>query len=133
MLVFPCLAGHLLWVCHPDRGWEVPGGKIEPGESAVDAAKRELWEESGAACDSLHWIAEYEVPLADHPQCKWVFIANVSDVGARPRDSEIVDVRLFRPVPTPYFCRMQPNFSWIMQDAVYPYVWPFLQPHLTAE
>lgn len=27
--------------------WEFPGGKIEAGESAVDAARRECWEETG--------------------------------------------------------------------------------------
>lgn len=28
-------------------GWEVPGGYVEPGESPLDGAVRELWEELG--------------------------------------------------------------------------------------
>ena len=37
-----------LMVYNPKReGWEMPGGRIEGGESAVDAAKREYLEESG--------------------------------------------------------------------------------------
>ncbi|KAL9190221.1 hypothetical protein ACHAXT_007432 [Thalassiosira profunda] len=27
--------------------WSIPGGSIEPGEGTLDAAKRELWEETG--------------------------------------------------------------------------------------
>ena len=37
-----------LMVYNPERnGWEMPGGKIEEGESAEDAAVREYEEESG--------------------------------------------------------------------------------------
>ena len=39
---------------HRKRGWELPGGKREPNESAVEAAIRELYEESGANLDSAH-------------------------------------------------------------------------------
>ena len=34
-------------VDRPDRGWEVPGGHLDPGESPLDAAVRELAEEAG--------------------------------------------------------------------------------------
>jgi len=37
-----------LMVFNPKRnGWEMPGGKIEAGESVADGAKREYLEESG--------------------------------------------------------------------------------------
>ena len=36
--------------------WNLPGGSIEPGEKAIDAAVREVLEETGIACH-LHSIA----------------------------------------------------------------------------
>ena len=47
---------------HKDRGtWETPGGHIEPGESPLEAARRELFEETGILPRSLVAISDYEV------------------------------------------------------------------------
>ena len=39
--------GGLLLVRTPRRGWELPGGQIELGETVIDGLKREVYEESG--------------------------------------------------------------------------------------
>lgn len=39
--------GQILLVNSPRRGWEYPGGMVEPGESLQDALHREILEESG--------------------------------------------------------------------------------------
>jgi len=38
------------------RGWEFPGGVVEHGESILDGAKREIWEESGAQVEVTAFV-----------------------------------------------------------------------------
>ncbi|MCI9127875.1 MAG: NUDIX domain-containing protein [Eubacterium sp.] len=39
--------GEVLLIRSPDRGWEYPGGMVEPGESLEQALCREIKEETG--------------------------------------------------------------------------------------
>jgi 8-oxo-dGTP diphosphatase len=42
-----------------NRGWSIPGGRIEPDESCEAAAKREAYEETGARISQLQKIGFY--------------------------------------------------------------------------
>jgi 8-oxo-dGTP pyrophosphatase MutT (NUDIX family) len=43
------------------RVWELPGGLIDPGESARSCAARELHEEAGCNAGPLEWLGMVEV------------------------------------------------------------------------
>ena len=40
-------SGDVLMIYHPNRGWEIPGGQVEEGESIFHALEREILEETG--------------------------------------------------------------------------------------
>lgn len=66
--------------------WGVPGGKIEYGETRVEAARREVFEETGLEIQlgSPIWIGEAIAPGTD-PQ--WHF--TLVDFVARPTGGEL--------------------------------------------
>lgn len=93
--------GKLLLSRHKERNtWETQGGHIEDGETPMQAAKRELYEESGAV--------QYEIaPLCDY----WagepdmvdgvigvVFVAKIMQLGNIP-ESEMQEVKAFTSLP----------------------------------
>ena len=94
----------------PDGAWEMPGGKVEPGESPQVALHRELWEElgvftyveglivrtpilessKGRFVVSLYRVRlrEKEVPVVDqwvHHQHAWMSLEQLQSLGASER------------------------------------------------
>lgn len=127
VLVYCWLDGAVVWVKHALRGWEVPGGKIEPGESPEEAAHREVREESGIRLAELRWVGEYGLVSPDDAQqttYKWVFTGVVSDVESPMMTSEISDVRAFRPWITPDTLHQHREISYVMKDDAFVRLWP---------
>ncbi|CAG7646563.1 NUDIX domain-containing protein [Paenibacillus allorhizosphaerae] len=46
-----------------ERGWDIPGGHIEPGETPEEAVKRELYEETGASIGSPMLLGYEQIRL----------------------------------------------------------------------
>jgi 8-oxo-dGTP pyrophosphatase MutT (NUDIX family) len=51
--------GKVIFVEHPERGWEIPGGHVEAGETPEEALLRELKEETGLEGLVEKWNTTY--------------------------------------------------------------------------
>lgn len=102
VVVFSRYRGKLLLSRHRARAtWETQGGHIEPGESPLQAARRELWEESGATQFSLTPVCRYFAWVdSDKPHGAWgaVFFADIQALGPLPQ-SEMAQVQCFDALP----------------------------------
>ena len=63
----------LLLIKGPDRGWEMPGGIVEVGESLKDAAIRETKEESGIDIEVLKFCGVFQ--NVNKSICNTLFLA----------------------------------------------------------
>lgn len=87
--------GLLLLCRHRARTtWETQGGHIEPGETPLAAAKRELYEESGALDYVIQPVCDYSA-AGTHGM---LFFADVKTLGPLP-PSEMAEVRTFEALP----------------------------------
>ena len=107
--------GKLLWCRHKERDtWEVPGGHIEPGETAIEAAARELQEETGATDFTIAPVCWYRLHFNDGGLGSISLLCAAEVHALSELHSEIAEIRTFEGVPT---------------DLTYPDI----QPYLLAE
>ena len=75
--------------------WSLPAGGMEPGETAEDAIRRELREETGHAAATIEPLYSYHPNPATTNQTFHLFLAlGLSEIGPRV-PGEIHDVRWF--------------------------------------
>lgn len=101
--------GKILLSRHNERTtWETQGGHIESGETPLEAAKRELYEESGALEYEIEPLFDYR--FGEEDAGGMVFAAEIYKLGDIP-DSEMAEVGLFDILP---------------ENLTYPYITPVL-------
>ncbi len=92
--------GKILLSRHKERTtWETQGGHIEKGETPLEAAKRELYEESGATDYYIAPLCDYRAGENDGKGANgMVFKAVIHKLGAIP-ESEMAEVKSFDRLP----------------------------------
>lgn len=99
VVIFSKFQGKLMLSRHKSRDtWETQGGHIEPGETPEQAARRELWEESGAEEFTLTPVCGYLAADESSEAAGAVFFAEISKMGNLP-ESEMAETRLFPTLP----------------------------------
>ncbi len=94
-LVFPLSGDRVLLADIRDRGWCIPGGRIEPGEAPEKAARREAWEECGAALGPLIALGATVALTAEGREITLAisYVSNVVRVDPVPAGSESLGIR----------------------------------------
>ncbi|WP_019120674.1 NUDIX domain-containing protein [Brevibacillus massiliensis] len=122
VLVFPFFEGKLLFTVHTKRGIELPGGKVEPGETSLAAAVRETYEETGCSLDFIQKIGQYVV---DQTLVKDIFVARVEQHVTEMRGGSVGGMMLFETIPEDV--KRDPRFSRYLYDDVYPLTLAYLR------
>ena len=78
--------------------FETAGGHIEHGETPLEAANRELYEETGAVRYAIRPAFDYAVYLPTGYSNGQVFLAEIDELGDMP-GYEMAETRLFETVP----------------------------------
>ena len=95
--------------------WETQGGHIEEGETPLQAARRELYEESGATEFTITPMFDYWAGDRTGSAVGVIFLAEITQLGDLP-NSEMAEVRTFDALP---------------DNLTYPEITPFLYEAIT--
>lgn len=110
--------GRWLLTKHRDRGLEFPGGKVEDGESAEQAARREVMEETGGHVSELMYVGQYFVNGKAGNIAKNVYFASVHKLDEKSNYFETEGPVLLEQLPDNLL--VNPEFSFMMKDEVLP-------------
>lgn len=110
--------GKWLLTHHKQRGYEFPGGKVEPGETAEEAARREVMEETGGSIASLEYIGQYRVEGRGDTIIKNIYFAEIESLVPHLAVDETDGAFLLDDLPQ----RLEINrkYSFMMKDRVLP-------------
>lgn len=99
-LLVPFYNGNLVMTYHPRRrGWEFPAGIREEGETILECATRETYEQTGAELSEIRPIGYYTVQRENEIFKYAIFVGKVEKFNPKPRWSETDLVKLFDRLP----------------------------------
>ncbi|MFC3770998.1 NUDIX domain-containing protein [Paenibacillus sp. GCM10012303] len=130
VLIFAFYKGKLVLVRHRCRGWELPGGNREEGESIIQTVIREMDEEAGGELESIERIGQYLIYEQGHLVfVKNIYISKVSILRELPDGFETDEVMLLDTIPEQVAIMEDPAFSPYMKDNVYLIVSEWIKEH----
>lgn len=124
VLVFAFYQDKLLFTLHTKRGIELPGGKVEPGETSIVAAIRETYEETGCILSAIEKVGQYTV---DNTIVKDIFIAKVEKELPYEKEGSVGGLVLFDEIPRDV--KTDSRFSRFLYDQVYPLSLEHIKSH----
>lgn len=92
-------ATEFLMVRHRDRGWELPGGKVEGKEGPVHCALREFREETGHLLAEPRFVLKVRKPDATCFVFTGGIGTQVQASGDPDRDEAVQEMKWFRRLP----------------------------------
>lgn len=96
-----------MFVRHPERGWEIPGGHLNEGETPEEAMIRELFEETGCQGEILQWNKTYY----DSGWVAHVVVDNVPNSDPwSVTDGNVAEVKWWNAIP--------PVIQWTKEEFV---------------
>ncbi|MFP4456952.1 MAG: NUDIX domain-containing protein [Halanaerobiales bacterium] len=81
--------------------WELPAGHKEKGESVLETAKRELFEETGAKEYNIEVLSDYTLISEGKRGVGRIFLAIINKLGPLP-NSEIEEIDIKKNLPKPH-------------------------------
>lgn len=95
--------GHVLLVRHTYvPGWYLPGGGVDPGESASESLARELMEEANIRIvQAPRLIGLYFNPRGGNDHVALYEVTSFEQISAKQPDREIAEARFFPPDALP--------------------------------
>lgn len=89
-LVFPFYGDRIVLAEIPERGWCIPSGRVERGETSRDAAIRECFEESGATLTRLAPLGRFQLTDTRTGEVRFAaaYLGDVGNLEDLPEGSE---------------------------------------------
>jgi putative (di)nucleoside polyphosphate hydrolase len=120
-----------LLLCHVTgtRNWDIPKGMQDPGESTLEAAMRELFEEAGLTFDAA---AFEDVGIFDYRRDKRLYLYKVRAPAELAALETLTCTSYFPHQSTGVMTPEVDGFMWAGRDEVRTLCWPRMAERLLA-
>lgn len=123
--------GKWLLTKHKERGLEFPGGKVETGETAEQAAIREVHEETGGIVEQIYYIGQYYVNGRKDYVIKNVYFAIINHLIEQESYFETDGPILLPKIPNDV--TQNRAYSFMMKDQILVYAMEYIKKNRLEE